>query len=324
MNRLIFPLCFLLAAILACGQSTPTPAAVERGSKIPTGALKQSPADDKWPPIASAGWSQPKPLPGPVNTPGGEDSPFITQDDQSLYFFFTPDVNIPAEKQLLDGVTGIWMAHREEGTWSDPERVRLSTPGKLALDGCEFVSGDRMYFCSAREGYNGIQWFSAEKKDGVWQNWRYAGDELKQSQYEVGELHITADGQELYFHSSRPGGYGSLDIWVSQRTTTGWGEPVNPGPQINSPADEGWPFVSIDGHELWFSAPSQIGKPGPAIYLSTRQADGRWGEAIEILSSFAGEPTLSANGKSLYFVHHFFSADLKQMLEADIYYTTRP
>jgi len=47
-----------------------------------------------------------------VNTPGGEDSPFITPDGATLYFFLTPDVSIPVERQLFDGVTGIWASIR--------------------------------------------------------------------------------------------------------------------------------------------------------------------------------------------------------------------
>ncbi len=178
-----------------------------------------------------------------------------------------------------------------------------------------------MYFCSAREGYNGIQWFSAEFQNGLWQAWRYAGNELKQNEFEVGELHITADGQELYFHSSRPGGYGGLDIWVSQKIAGGWGEPVDLGPNVNTSADEGWPFVSVDGQELWFNGQSTRGHPGPAIFRSLRQTDGSWGVAAEIVSQFAGEPSLSGDGKTLYFVHHYYSKDLNQMLEADIYVT---
>jgi hypothetical protein len=39
----------------------------------------------------------------------------------------------------------------------------------------------------------------------------------------------------------------------------------------------------------------------------------------EIISQFAGEPHLSADGQTLYFVHHYFSEDLSTMLEADIF-----
>jgi len=319
MKKMLFIFALLALVMLACGQVSPsaTPTPVNRYSLLP--AEKRTPETDFWPPTAAAGWSQPVPPPYPVNTSGGEDSPFITPDGQTLYFFFTPDVSLPAEKQLLDGVTGIWVTQRSGEIWSKPERVRLEAPGVLALDGCEFVSGDLMYFCTTREGYTGIQWFSAEFLDGSWQNWRYAGDELKQNEYEVGELHITADGQELYFHSSRPGGYGALDIWVSPKTPGGWGEPVNLGPNVNTPADDGWPYVSLDGQELWFNGQNTKGRPGPAIFRSLRQPDGMWGQAEEIVSTFAGEPALSGDGQTLYFVHHYYSEDLSTMLEADIY-----
>jgi hypothetical protein len=69
-----------------------------------------------------------------------------------------------------------------------------------------------MWFCTAREGYTGIHWLTAELIDGRWQNWQLA--DFK-PEYEVDELHITADGKELNFHSARPGGQGENDIWVS-------------------------------------------------------------------------------------------------------------
>jgi hypothetical protein len=72
----------------------------------------------------------------------------------------------------------------------------LQDPAKLALDGCEFVLGEKMWFCSAREGYTGLHWFTADFVDGKWCNWKLA--DFK-PEYEVGELHITADGQELYY-----------------------------------------------------------------------------------------------------------------------------
>jgi len=307
----------LILTILACGQATPTPAPVDRYILLPD--IKYNLGSDFWPPTAIDGWTQPLPLPYPVNTSGGEDSPFVLPEGQTLYYFFTPDVSIPAEKQLLDGVTGIWVTRRSGEIWSEPERVRLSDPGEMALDGCEFVLGNLMYFCTARAGYTGIQWFIADFRDDSWMDWQYAGDVLKQLEYEVGELHITADGQELYFHSPRSESYGGLDICVSTKTPDGWAAPVNLGPLVNTPHDEGWPYISPDGQELWFYGQSTIGRPGPALFRCLRQPDGSWGQSEEIVSTFAGEPTLSGDGQTLYFVHHYFSEDLSTMLEADIY-----
>ena len=59
--------------------------------------------------------------------------------EKLFYFFFTPDVDIPPEKQLLDKVTGIYVSEMQGDVWSKPQRVILEDPGKLALDGREFV-----------------------------------------------------------------------------------------------------------------------------------------------------------------------------------------
>src|SRR5437667_1675520 len=65
---------------------------------------------------------------------------------------------------------------------------------------------------------------------------------------------ISRDGRSLYFTSTRPGGFGGEDIWVSQRTSRDatWGTPMNLGPIVNSAGD---------------------------IYVSTLAADGSFGPA---------------------------------------------
>jgi hypothetical protein len=307
--KFIFP--FLLAFVLllslsgcsnqqAQPQTFPEPQQIEvqqpeaseplitRAQAIPVDAVKISPANDIYPPqLHSDEYDQPVPVPGLVNTAGAEDSPFIMPDGNTLYFFFTPDVRVPVEKQLLDGVTGIWVSRKgADGSWGEPERVVLQDAGKLSLDGCEFVQENRMWFCSAREGYEGIHWFTADFIEGKWSNWQNADFNPA---YEVGELHITADGTELYFHSLRAGGKGGLDLWVSRNVDGEWQVPENVA-VLNTPENEGWPFVSQDGK--------------PAL----------------IISQFAGEPSLDNKG-NLYFVHHYY--DNGTMLEADIYVARR-
>ncbi|MEW5869430.1 MAG: hypothetical protein AB1894_09150 [Chloroflexota bacterium] len=338
-QRNLGPLIVLLLLSLACGQSvspvpssptasavtetaaTPTPA--DRLASIPAGAVKVAPAEDRWQPLIAPGWSRPQPLGAPINTAGAEDSPFILPDGQTLYFFFTPDLHIPAEKQLFDGVTGIWAARRSGGGWADPQRVTLAAPGEVHLDGCPFVLGDQMYFCSARAGnFRDVDLFTAVFENGRWSDWQNAGQTLNQ-EYQAGEMHLTADGSELYFGSSRPGGAGGYDLWVSPRASTGWAAPQNLGAAVNTPGDENRPFVSPNGQELWYDAGSRQGAPGPAVFRCLRQPDGSWNACTEIVSSFAGEPTLTGDGRTLYFVHHYFTADMRQMIEADIYVSTR-
>jgi hypothetical protein len=330
MKKIFIPLGFLILTVLACGGS---PATSTRSPLSPThtamdryGLLgdKVSPEDDFWPPTTSNGWSKPEPLPFPLNTAGAEDSPFITPDNLTMYFFFTPDISIPAEKQLYDGVTGIWSSERRENGWSEPIHITLVDGGELVLDGCGFVLDDEMWFCSARQGnFRSVDLYIASFQDGKWINWRNAGKQINET-FEVGEMHLSADGQTLYFGSTRPGGLGGYDLWVAHKNGDAWGEPINLGSQVNTIGDENRPYLSQDGSQLWFDAASRLGRPGPAIYVSTMQPDGSWGQAEEIVSTFAGEPTLNADGKTLYFVHHYFTADLNRMLEADIYVSTHP
>ncbi len=308
----VIPLLVSMACALE-GAVQPTPSApLERESLIPPEQVKINPETDIYPPRSvTAEYTNPIPLPYPINTTGAEDSAFIMPDGNTLYVWFTPNVKTPVEKQVIDGVTGIYVFHREGGEWSGAQRVMLQDPGKLSLDGCEFILGDRMWFCAAREGYTGLHWFTADLVDGRWENWQLA--DFK-PEYEVGELHITADGQELYFHSSRPGGLGDYDIWVSEYVNGDWGEPVNLA-IVNSPNTDGWPFVSVDGSELWFTR----GPGAPELWRSKR-VDGQWGAPVQMFTHFAGEASLDYEG-NVYFTHHFYKDDV--MLEADIYVAYR-
>ena len=278
-----------------------------REESIPDDAVKRTPETDLFPPVLHVDeWETPVPVGTPVNTAGAEDSPFIPIDRDELYFFFTPDVRIPAERQVLDSVTGIYMSVYQNGTFSEPERVWLQDPGKLALDGAEFVEGNSMLFVSAREGYTGLHWLSAEFIDGEWGNWQNADFDLD---FEVGELHI--HNNELYYHSGRAGGQGQYDIWKLTRAGDVWQNP-EAVEVVNSAESEGWPYISSDGNELWFTR-TYSGTPG--IFRSVKEA-GEWQEPQLIISQFAGEPTLDKNG-NIFFVHHFYEDGV--MIEADIY-----
>ena len=66
---------------------------------------------------------------------------------------------------------------------------------------------------------------------------------------------VSSDGLEMYFWSNQPGGYGDWDLWVSTRASTddGWSPPTNVGAKVNTAGTEGFPCISADGLELYFS-----------------------------------------------------------------------
>jgi hypothetical protein len=173
-----------------------------------------------------------------------------------------------------------------------------------------------MWFCSVREGNRReIDFYIARLKNGRWTDWENAG-KLLNVDYGIGELHITADGNELYFHAIKDGGSGEMDIWVCKKVDDAWQPPVNVH-EVNTSENEGWPFVSEDGSELWITR-RYNGYPG--LFRSFRISDGSWTEPELIVSQFAGEATLDNEG-NLYFTHHFYKDSV--MLEADIYVAYR-
>lgn len=291
------------------------PVMVDRYEKIPATQVKMTPEDDYHSPMLhSFLWKDPVILEGGINTAGAEDSPFMSPDGNSFYFFFTPDVSKPAEEQLTDGVTGIWVSRKVNGIWEEAELVDLTTIGP-SLDGCAYVSDEEIWFCSARMGnFKNIDfWKGTLTEDGV-VDITNIGKELN-TEVIVGELHVSQDGNTIYFHSDVADGLGGQDIYVVKREGDGWGEPENVE-ALNTAEHDGYPYLSPDENELWLNRWYK-GSPGS---FRSKLVDGEWTEPQVIASSFSGEPNLDTEG-NLYFTHHYYQDG--QMLEADIYVAYR-
>jgi hypothetical protein len=129
---------------------------------------------------------------------------------------------------------------------------------------------------------------------------------------------FSADGLELYFSSTRPGGFGGgamgTDLWVSTRASIDdpWGSPVNLGPGVNGTTDEISPSTSPDGLTLYFSdewgGPARPGGVGGYdIWMTGRASPGApWDPAVNVgapIDTPANDitPMLSADGLTLIF-----------------------
>ena len=277
----------------------------DRESLIPVDAIKMDPGNDKNPVKRhSDEYEDPIPLPYPVNTRGAEDSAFILPDGNTLYVWFTPNNRMDVIEQFQDMVSGIYKFEKEEGGWSEAERVWLVDPGEPHLDGCGFFQGNKVWICGARQGFTGLHWFTSEFKDGKWSIAELSDFD---PQYDVGELHISNDGSELYFHSSRPGGMGGLDIWRSINLDGEWQTPENLT-NVNREYDEGWPALSPDETELWITKNYGLWR--------SKKVNGEWQTPELMFSPLAGEATIDQQG-NVYFTHHYLEND--KMIEADIY-----
>jgi outer membrane protein OmpA-like peptidoglycan-associated protein len=79
---------------------------------------------------------------------------------------------------------------------------------------------------------------------------------------------LSNDGQKMYFSSNRKGGFGGMDLYVSNKLPNGdWSAPNNLGSAINSANNEVFPFIHEDG-TLYFSSNKEGGMGGLDVYYT--------------------------------------------------------
>jgi hypothetical protein len=86
-------------------------------------------------------------------------------------------------------------------------------------------------------------------------------------------LFVTRSGLSLYFGSTRPGGLGALDLYVSSRATKSdpWGAPQSLGAKMNSTGNDHLPYITPDGHTMIFASNRPGGAGGDDLFLSFRR-----------------------------------------------------
>jgi outer membrane protein OmpA-like peptidoglycan-associated protein len=95
------------------------------------------------------------------------------------------------------------------------------------------------------------------------------------NEYSVAHPALSNDGKKLYFASDMPGGFGGMDLYVSDKESGRWGPPMNLGPEINTEGHEIFPYVAPNNN-LYFASDGHVGLGGLDIYYSTYKDAGVW------------------------------------------------
>lgn len=191
-------------------------------------------------------------LGGVVNSPLDEYLPTLTSDGDLLVY--------TSNRKTED----IMVSQRKKGqAWGQSHSIgkEINTPlneGMAKLTVC----GRTLYFSACAwdnvRGGCDIYQASFDQTDGEVSNVRPAKG-LNSDVWDS-QPSISCDGQTMYFASTREGGYGGTDIWMSTLGKDGiWNPAVNLGPVVNSRGDEEAPYIAPDGLTLYFSS---NGHPG--------------------------------------------------------------
>lgn len=222
-----------------------------------------------------------KPLPG-INTarsefcavPYGSGLVFIAEQKPDL-------VNFDQKDNQGHAYLDVYQAKLKDGA---AEEIKLF-PGKINTpfhDGPVAFNADLSKLYLTRAGHrtkigsrgfiNRSKLYIYTKNDKGWS--QPASFKYNSDAYSIWHAAVSADAQSLFFASDMPGGYGGSDLYVCRWDGKDWAAPQNLGPQINSAADDCFPYLRSDG-VLFFSS-GRVGGCGGLDIYSARINAGIW------------------------------------------------
>jgi len=250
-----------------------------------------------------------------INTLGKEYLPAFSADGRYLVY----TVNYTGREDFY------YSELKEDGTWTKGEA--LTGVNTLENEGAQSMSADGrlLYFtgCNWPDSYGSCDLYYARREKGQWGNLRHAAQPINSAHWDT-QPSLSANGDYLYFTSTRPGGFGGSDIWRCKRGLDGrFGAPENLGATINTEGNEQSPFLHADGQTLYFASDTHPGLGDFDIFITHMQVDGSWGEPKNIgypINTSSGEGTLvvSLDGKKAYYTTDQNTKEGKP-LDLDIY-----
>ncbi|MCS6990383.1 MAG: OmpA family protein [Chitinophagales bacterium] len=267
----------------------------------------------------------PKPLPSTINSDLPEYLPCLTGDEQTIVFTRRLGQGLAAQEDF-------YFSRRMDGRWQPA--APISSLNSVRNEGAQTLTadGNAMYFvmCDKPGGWGSCDIYYAERAGQRWSEPVNLGPPVCTAAWET-QPSVAADGRTLYFVSTRPGGKGGSDIWISVRNESGqWSEPVNAGDSINTIYDEKSPYIHPDGVTLYFASNGHPGMGGDDIFVARRRPDGSWSRPSNLgypINTKDDENSLfvALSGQTAYFASDRFSGSNDFDLYAfELYTQARP
>jgi len=192
-------------------------------------------------PLAKFG--APMPIPGLAMVDGG--TARLSPDELTIYFSSTA----PAE---------LWVAHRSASTeaFGAPALIAAQNSSSLEFDPTVSSDGLTLWFSSNRVANEGTHLYVATRASTLAEfGVPGVAATINATDTTQADVHpfLTADGNELWFVSSRAGGGGALNIWHAARTSGGFAPPAIV-PELNSSSEDWLPTLSADRLTVYFAS----------------------------------------------------------------------
>ncbi|MFN8254286.1 MAG: OmpA family protein [Bacteroidales bacterium] len=210
-----------------------------------------------------------------LNSIYSDHSPVVSADE-SVLIFTSRRKQYENEVEKADGQYNedIYISEFDGHKWSMPGSIskNINTDAHEASIG---LSPDGQQLLIYRDLDGGTILIS-NLMGNEWSSPASVGDNINTKSRET-HATMSADNRYLYFTSDRQGGFGGLDIYVSEKMPDGtWGKAINLGSTINTAKDEEGPFIHPDGNTLYFSSKAHETMGGYDIFLSRKNEFGTW------------------------------------------------
>ena len=225
-----------------------------------------------------------------VNSSGAEWDPNPTPDGKYLYM-------TAGNRPGGFGGEDIWVSEFANGKWQSPRNIGgvINGPNNETIDNIS-TDGNTILLSGNFEGtFGNFDIYIVNRTDKGWGPLEHLPYPINTKYHDEG-ANLTSDGKAILFTSDRPGGIGpyvprgfyyhgtqngNMDIYVCQKTDSGWSKPINLGSTINTPYSERSPYLHPDGKTLYFSSDGHEGLGRMDVYKSVRLKDDSWTEWSE-------------------------------------------
>ncbi|HPG10908.1 MAG TPA: OmpA family protein [Chitinophagaceae bacterium] len=234
-----------------------------------------------------------------INSHESEYFPSLTIDGKELVF----------TRRINNFNEDFYYSKKEDSNWS----ASVAMPGNVNTaqnEGAQNISQDGEWLvftgCNRRDGYGSCDIYISYNTPQGWSEAFNMGSKINSDQWESQPC-LSPDKRDLYFASSRPGGYGGIDIYVSHLQPNGrWSEPENLGPDINTSANESCPFIHADNQTLYFTSAGLPGYGGNDLFYTRKGPGGAWSVPVNLgypINTINDEGTIfiTADGTTAYY-----------------------
>lgn len=188
-----------------------------------------------------------------INSEFADYYPWITKDENFLAFT-TRRKGQTAGRVEVDGyyASDVYVSKVEAGKWLKAENIGTKINSSLdeQVVGLKADGSEMLIYIDHIDKYGDI--YSSVKKNEVYQKYLPFNENIN-SKIEH-SASISADGNTLFFVRSDTR-EDQTDIYICRKLPNGsWSEPFKMGPEVNTPYNEDFPYLSTDGVTLYFSS----------------------------------------------------------------------